>query len=167
VADLPALATAPSGVDDEAWAAACAAVRAYCGWHIAPVYEDTLVIDGSGASVIDLPTLRLVNVTSVVEDGVEQAITSANWSRTGYLWRAAPWTRSLNGLSVTLEHGYDECPGEILGVLREAASRGVAGSAVSQVGQVRMGGVAGVPGAASFMIDQQAVLDRYRLPVRP
>jgi hypothetical protein len=30
-----------------------------------------------------------------------------------------------------------------------------------------MGGVSGVPGAASFMLDQQAVLDRYKIPARP
>ena len=39
--------------------AAQAAVRAYCGWHIAPSLSETLVLDGTGARAFILPTLHL------------------------------------------------------------------------------------------------------------
>lgn len=159
------LADAPTGVDQEAWDAACAAVRSYCGWHVAPALDDTVTVDGSGSQFVMLPTLRINSISEVTEDA--SAVTSYEWSESGQLWRSSPWSGHFRGITVAMNHGYEECPADILGVLREAASRGVTGSAVSQVGQVRMGGVSGVPGAASFLMEQTAVLDRYKLPARP
>lgn len=160
------LAPLPAGFDQSSWDAACEAVRNYCGWHIAPVVNQTLTLDGSGATVQMLPTLRLSSVDEVLEDGVTQTVTYANYSQHGYLFRSDPWTCNRNGLIVTITHGYDACPPAILSLLREAAQRGD-GSAMSQVGQVRMGGVAGVPGAAAFIAANTGVLDRYKLPPRP
>jgi hypothetical protein len=160
--DVP-LAAPPEGVDAVAWSAACEAARAYCGWHIAPSVTETVTVDGPGGSILMLPTLHLTDVASITNDGT--AVTDPEWSEAGMV--RGSWSCRFRGVEVTMTHGYDSCPPEILGVLREAASRGVTGSAVSQVGQVRMGGVSGVPGAASFMLDQQAVLDRYKIPARP
>lgn len=160
--DVP-LAYAPEGVDEAAWSAACEAARAYCGWHIAPSVIETVTLDGPGSSVLMLPSLKVTEVTSITNDGV--AVADPEWSEAGMV--RGCWTGKFRGVTVSMQHGYEECPGEILGVLVEAASRGVGGSAVSQVGQVRMGGASGVPGAASFMLDQKAVLDRYALPSRP
>ncbi|GAB3889498.1 hypothetical protein [Terrabacter terrigena] len=159
---LPALADTPDGVDADAWTAACAAVRAYCGWHVAPSFTESVTLDGPGTGVLLLPTLHLTALADVTNDGA--AVSDPEWSQAGMV--RGSWTGRYRGITATMTHGYETCPGEILGVLREAASRGITGSAVSQVGQVRMGGVDGVPGAASFMLEQQAVLDRYVLPVR-
>ena len=153
------LAPAPVGVDQDAWDAACSAVRAYCGWHVAPSVTETVILDGSGSSVQMLPSLHVTDLTSITNDGT--LVTDPEWSEAGMV--RGCWTGRFRGVTVQMTHGYDECPAEILGVLTEAASRGV-GSAVSQVGQVRMGDSSGVPGAASFMLDQKAVLDRYALP---
>jgi len=160
--DVP-LAATPEGVDEAAWSAACEAARAYCGWHIAPSITDTYTLDGPGSSILMLPSLKVTAVSSVTNDGT--AVTDPEWSEAGMV--RGCWSCKFRGVVVEMTHGYDVCPPEILGVLQEAASRGVGGSAVSQVGQVRMGGVSGVPGAASFMLDQKAVLDRYALPPRP
>ena len=164
--DVP-LAPTPEGVDEEAWAAACAAVRAYCGWHVAPSITDTYTLDGSGSQFQALPSMHVTDIVLVTELGTDLDASGYEWSEMGQLWREAGWAGHFRGLIVEMTHGYDSCPPEILGVLQEAASRGVGGSAVSQVGQVRMGGVSGVPGAASFMLDQKAVLDRYAIPGRP
>jgi hypothetical protein len=43
-------------------AAAEAAVRAYCGWHIAPAVIEDVVLDGSGTRSLFLRTLRLRDV---------------------------------------------------------------------------------------------------------
>lgn len=159
--DMP-LAPTPSGVDEQAWASACAAVRAYCGWHVAPSVTETVTVDGSGSSVQLLPTLHLTSLVSITNDGT--AVTDPEWSEAGMV--RGSWTSKWRGVTAEMVHGYDDCPAEIVGILHEAASRGVAGSAVSQVGQVRMGGVSGVPGAASFLMEQTAILDRYKLPPR-
>jgi hypothetical protein len=157
------LAATPTGVDADAWEAACGAVRAYCGWHVAPSVTETVTVDGPGGNVLFLPTLHLTGITSLTNDGT--TVTDPEWSEAGMV--RGSWTSKFRGVVAEITHGYEECPAEIIGVLTEAASRGVGGSAVSQVGQVRMGGVSGVPGAASFMLEQEAVLDRYKLPPRP
>ena len=63
------LPDAPAGVDAGAWAATVAEVRAYCGWHIAPVVTETLTLDGPGGHLLVLPTLRLVDLLSVTNEG--------------------------------------------------------------------------------------------------
>ena len=167
MATPPPLAQAPAGADADAWEQACAAVRAYCGWHIAPSVTETVTVDGSGGPLQTLPTLRLTALSSITNDGT--AVTDPQWSEAGMVradcvtW----WTWKFRGVTADITHGHDVCPPEIVGVLAEAASRGAAGSAVNQVGQVRMGGVSGTPGAAAFVLERTAVLDRYKLPPRP
>lgn len=154
------LAFAPEGVDVEAWDNACAAVRAYCGWHIAPSVIEDVILDGSGTQIMMLPTLRLTDLTAVTDDTT--AVDSPEWSAAGMVRKSTGgyWSWKFRSFTATMTHGYEDCPGEILGVIAEAASRGVVGVAATQVGQVRIesGG-----GSASFMLDQKAVLDRYRI----
>lgn len=166
MADLPPLAPAPAGVDPEAWGAACAALRMYCGWHVAPVITEDVLLDGPGAFELMLPTMRLMDLASVTESGV--AITDPEWSakgmvRKGGSW-ATRWTNRYRSITATMTHGYDSCPDDLIGVLTEAASRGVGGSVFSQVGQVRYAGSTATPGAASFLIEQKAILTAYRIP---
>jgi hypothetical protein len=162
------LAAPPSGVDEDAWDAACAAVRAYCGWHVAPSVTEDLTVNGSGSNFQNLPTLHLTALNTLTEDGTLLDPSGFEWSDNGQLWRGQPWTGHFRGIVANITHGYDTCPPEIVGVLREAADRGIEGSAASQVGQVSMGGVSGVPGAVAFIIDQRSyILDRYKLPPRP
>lgn len=162
---LPPLVAPPEGVDQAAWAAACAAVRAYCGWHIAPNIVENVTADGSGTTIQPLPTLRLTELLTITNDGA--AVTDPEWSEAGMV-RGTGWSCKFRGVVAQMAHGYDTCPPEIVGVLREAADRGMEGSAASQVGQVRMGGVDGVAGAVAFVIDKRAyILDRYKLPPRP
>lgn len=155
------LAAAPEGVDSEAWDRACDAVRAYCGWHIAPSVEEDVVLDGSGTQVVMLPTLRLTALTDVTDDTT--AVDSPEWSSAGMVRKSTYgyWSWKFHSFTATMTHGYDECPGELLGIIAEAASRGVAGVAATQVGQVR---IESGSGSTGFMMDQQAILDRYRIP---
>lgn len=156
-----ALAAAPVGVDADAWDRACDAVRAYCGWHIAPSVEEDVVLDGSGADVAMLPTLHLTVLADVTDDGT--AVTDPEWSAAGMVRKSTGgyWSGKFRSFTATMTHGYAACPGELLGIIAEAASRGVAGVAATQVGQVR---IESGSGSAGFMLDQEAVLDRYRIP---
>src|SRR5699024_12271535 len=44
-------------------AAATQAIRDYCGWHVAPVEEETLALDGTGTDTLLLPSRLVVDVT--------------------------------------------------------------------------------------------------------
>jgi hypothetical protein len=63
VAELATTLTPAS--DEDRLLQAEALVRAYCGWHIAPVRTHTVVVSSFDATLV-LPTLRLVEVVSVV-----------------------------------------------------------------------------------------------------
>lgn len=108
-ADLADLPGAP--FPDSVVAMVCDAVRAECGWHIAPSREETVVLDGSGADVLALPTLYLTAVSAVTELGATVDASTYDWSDAGYLQRRSGcWTRRLRGVEVTMTHGYSGCP---------------------------------------------------------
>jgi hypothetical protein len=53
-------------------ALALKACRTYCGWHVTPVLtDDEVTLDGPGAPLLILPTMRLVELTAMTEQGVD------------------------------------------------------------------------------------------------
>ncbi|AOE44288.1 head-to-tail connector protein [Gordonia phage Eyre] len=91
-------------------AAVCDDIRRYCGWHIAPVIEDAVVtLDHLGDRVLTLPTLHVVDVTSIVDaDG--NAIEGWTWSDDGLLHRERGWPRGYRSVRVTFSHGLAATP---------------------------------------------------------
>ena len=164
------LAAAPDGVDAEAWAAACRAVREYCQWHVAPSVTQTLTLDGPGGSLLMLPSLRVTDVAEVTNDGT--ALADPEWSASGMI-RARRWSSRFRGVSVTLTHGYDECPEDILAVLEHMARNKTAletfGPAQTQsAGAFSMQmPTATLAGAVGLSGQHRGILDKYRLPPRP
>lgn len=156
----------PEGVDADAWNAALTAVRSYCGWHIAPSITSTVTLDGNGADTLMLPSLYVQEVSSVEDDGRPVEF---RFSRHGMVRKrhGGRFTSHFGGVKVSYLHGYDSLPDDVAAVVLEAATRGVAGSLVAQVGQVRYGGTGQISGAAGFVADRASVLDRYRLEARP
>lgn len=112
------LPPAPSGVDASRWAQTVASVREYCGWHIAPEVDEEVTVDGSGCAVQMLPTLRLVNLISITNDGA--AVSNPEWSAAGFV--RGSWTCRLRGVTATMRHGYEDWPADLLGVLVELAT---------------------------------------------
>jgi len=49
---------------------ALAGARRYCEWPVTPPASRVVTLDGPGGWVLMLPTLRLVTLTSVVEEGI-------------------------------------------------------------------------------------------------
>lgn len=91
---------------DSAWAgdaraesaikAASAALRNFCGWHVAPSAACRAVLDTEGARSLFLPTRNLTGVTSVTVHGT--AVTGYEWSAIGQVdlpTRAAPGLRAI------------------------------------------------------------------------
>lgn len=173
LADTTQLASYRDGDPALLLAAAEAAVRAYCGWHIAPVRTEDVVVNGSGGQVLGLPTMLLETVNTITEDGATVAVSDVSWSRVGYLHRTQPWTSSLRGVTANITHGYDDVPAEVRAVVLSVAARAV----VSPDGVVRqqVGGVSvtfsqngfNVAGGVALLDHERAALDRYRLPEQP
>ena len=157
---------APDGVDAGAWGAAVSALRQACGWHVAPVVTSTARVRAEGG-VIVLPSLRVTRVVEVKWRGevIDPACYELMPEPVIFL-RGRYLSREPVVVEVIFEHGYDEMPGELLSLLGAAASRGSAGSLVTQVGQVKFGGSGILPGAAEAMAAAPA-LARYRLGPRP
>jgi hypothetical protein len=176
VTEAPPVAPAPT---DQA----VAAVRAYCGWHIAPARTETLTVDGPGGNTLCLPTLHVTAVAKVTENGTDlDPDTGYNWSEAGIIRRSWStnttsgycgwWTTNLRGISVELTHGYTEWPIELAGIIQAVADR--IGDNPTGLEQQTVGPftekytTSGGGGAGSaFGAADEAVLTRYKLPPRP
>lgn len=169
-----ALPPTPDGVDEFGWRAAVAAVRGYCGWHIAPSVTETLTVDGPGTGMLLLPTLHLTAVSAVNNDGeAVPEFDKLQWTERGAIRQNARyWSSSWRGVEATVTHGYEDFPADVLAVIRDMAKsvdRIGASALTSGPHQVQFGVTgAGVQAGAVGMSDlQKMVLDRYRIPGRP
>lgn len=93
--------------------AALAAARRDVGWHVSPVIEgDVKTLDGPQSRVLPLPTKRLLNLISVVEDGVNLDLAGLRWTAVpDYVARVrkrsdAYWSCNYASEVVTMDHGY-------------------------------------------------------------
>lgn len=109
--------------DAAAWAldVASGQVRDHCGWSIS-AETTTFMVDGSGTSLLTLPTLLLTDVYEVRVRGrvIDQAPLNGRptggeyvWSRRGQLFRAVGWPEQLGSVEVDAEHGYIEVPATV------------------------------------------------------
>ncbi len=87
-----------------------AAAQRYCGWHVAPEDITEVMLDGPGGPLLALPTLHLVKILSIVEDGQPVAVSDVQWSRNGTVRKKSgqPWTSALGGITVKMAHGYEQ-----------------------------------------------------------
>lgn len=147
-------------------AAAEGAIRAYCGWHVAPVIAESIVVDGNGQSRLKLPTMRVEDVSRVEVDGVD-VTSSVRWSDMGML-EGVRFPRRFRAVKVDLSHGFEpEMVADVLGVLASAArrfesdprirSQSVAGASVSYAVD------GGAPLSHLLTGAERAALDAYRL----
>lgn len=154
----PAVGPIPTGLDVADWEAAIAAIRGYCGWHVGPEFEETLVLDGPGQADLLLPTQRVVAVASVKNDGT--TVVNPEWSASGII--RGGWTTKFRGVEVVLTHGFETFPAELVAVAKALvanAGRGGVSSVVSGSHQVRYD--------AALSDADLASLDRYRLVALP
>lgn len=164
--DFGILAAKPEGLDDDDWVAAVDAVRAYCGWHIAPPITETITLDGSGGHLLTLPSLRVVEIEKIVNDGRE--VTDPEWSADGMVRGA--WSRRFRGVEVTMRHGFEDLPPVVIAVATSVALTELTPGGVSsdltgpfQVSYDRHSGAS----ETGMSQHQRAALEPYRLKARP
>lgn len=149
----------PAGVTADRWQSAVRSVREYCGWHIAPVLTETVVLDGPGCDILTLPTQCLVGIEDVTNDGSPIDVASGDWSRAGIV--RGRWTDKFRGVMASITHGYEDWPADLLGVLVELAT---------ESGQAPVSQVTNRAYQLSFDVKSEAehrrgVIENYRLMV--
>lgn len=152
---------------EPAIASASAAIRAYCGWHVAPVLDCSITLDGE-AGDIWLPTNALASVTSAKVGGEDVTVTGSN--RRGRV-RLEHKTCGLGNVAIDYVAGYDvaACP-DLMGVVVQRVMASVAMTTYG-VSQETAGGVSiSYSGSAlsdlgsAFLPDSvKAALSTYRL----
>lgn len=151
------------GTGSDAEKGACAFIRAYCGWHIAPSAAEVLTVDGPGQRFLGLPSMRVTAVTSIVQDGtmlLENV--DYEWSASGYLNHRRCWTSKLRGVVVSLTHGYDACPADLVQVIGRLEKSGqFVGFTSAAVNGVAVSLAVGADGLDPFVA---TILDHYRIP---
>lgn len=105
-------------------------VTEYCGWHIGPTEQTTLTVDGSGLPSLALPTMNLIEVVAVTEDGRTIDPADLTWSAYGVVEKpgGAPWITKRRGVVVEVIHGYDPVPYWVQSTVFAAAGRAFLGS---------------------------------------
>lgn len=167
---IPPIVGGQTVIDADFWLkAAHGVVRRFCGWHVAPVIDETLTLDGSGGRDILLPSLRVLQLTSVMNDGVD-VTTQVDTSHAGILrLTSGTWTNRLGRVIVTLTHGYelDEVPevaAIIAGVAKRGPNSGRVDASESTNGSSRGGFVdRGAPISVPLTLTEQEALSTYRL----
>lgn len=169
------LAYSLTPTDSDRLRAAEAQVRGYCGWHIAPVQQDTVTVPWRDGVAV-LPTLQLVSVDLVVDaTGATLDASTYTASRAGVLRRiahtAVPPTHTWGAcctdshVVVTYTHGYEQPPADVVAAVQALAQQAKNGAPGLQS---RTTGPFSYTYASGDALGQQRnVLDRYRLPPRP
>lgn len=112
----------PLTLDDaDAVDAACAQVRDFCNWHIAPSVTETVTVPVR-SGVLSLPSLHVTEVVSV--DGTTDGFT---WTSDGVvrLSYGHHWSYRQTPAVVVFTHGYESCPLPVRQVVAQLASRGL------------------------------------------
>lgn len=151
-------------------AAALDAVHRYCGWHVFPTITESVRLDGPGGRLLNLPTLHLVELVEVTNDGTVIEPDTLTWSTRGMIARrSSHWSDDLGAITVDMRHGFEHAPAlaknvcEIVGQSVQAAPNPGALTSL-RVGDrqetyaLTMAGN-GLPAGAD-----QALWDSYRLP---
>lgn len=145
---------------------AVADARTLCGWHVTPVRQSTMTLDGPGSPLLVLPTLRMTGLAEVTEDGVDLDVSTLAWSSRGLVRKksGARWSCEFGSITVKFTHGFAaaDAAGWRRAVLScvDRRSLDLGGGQPTRVGPFEWGSssVAGM-----FSQAEQAALELFRL----
>ena len=153
-------------------AAATRAIRDYCGWHIAPVLNESIILDGTGTDTLLLPSRRVLDVTSVKVDGETLEADAYDWSADGMLHRRhrhRRWPRRYRSIEVELRHGFEDMSvlADLVTSIAARVQIDPTGALASQrAGTQYVGFTTGATGGG-LMASEMARLEPYRLTWGP
>lgn len=165
----------PTGLAQAIAQMATDAVRDYCGWRVAKTATETVTVASRGGHSLFLPSLNIVSIGNVTENGVTIAEPADyDWDESGILYRGGRgnrrWHTGRRAVTVTLTHGYEKCPGGIAQAIASAVARGAlvpAGGLTSEsaIGQnfTYSRTSSGLAAGAMFVDDELLRLDVHRL----
>lgn len=139
-----------------------AAVRLWCGWHIAPSKTETVKVEGEGGRVLLLPSLHVTSTTAV-RDESGNAVTGWKVRENGIA--RGSW-RCEELYEFDIVHGYAEIPTELLGIIADLDAGGV-GSAKKSESAGPFSVTYGSADLESQPLSVRAIISRYKLPPRP
>ena len=144
--------------------AAGQAIRAECGWHIAPNRPETLTVEAESRKYLFLPTLALTAVTEIRDMTYDapQVVTGYSFKANGIITRTFTGVGFVPGhlYEVDVEHGFTSVPTDLLSAASSIA-RSAAGERVTQSKQLGPGQVTYAD--LSTGTDLGSPLDPYRL----
>lgn len=133
------------------------AVRAYCGWHIAPPQTETVEVEGRGTRVLVLPSLRVTEVTEVRDEDGEIVTSEYKVRQNGV---ARGWWTAEVMYEFDITHGYDEMPAELQEIIDGLDGDDTFGTLKSR----SVGPFSETYDLTAAPMSVRSVLDRYRLP---
>jgi len=140
------------------------AIRAECGWHIAPSRTETLTVEAESAKYLFLPTLALTAVSEIRDMTYDapQVVTGYTFKANGIITRTFAGVGFVVGhtYEVDVTHGFASVPSDLLSVASSIA-RSAAGERVAQSKQLGPGQVTYAD--LSTGTDLGSPLDPYRL----
>lgn len=162
--------------------AALVAARREVGWHVSPVKTgDTMVLDGPGWHMhkLRLPTRKIVQLNSVVNDGVTLDI---SFSPTAQVVQSAQvpwllvrrhghWTHHYAAIVVNLDHGFDideaaDWRQAILSMVDQMVTIVTAGRPDVDLQSKQIDDVVYRWGAAQALPGAAPILEQYMSPLR-
>ncbi|MFT8180658.1 hypothetical protein ACLXNF_24045, partial [Mycobacteroides chelonae] len=148
-------------------AAGLAYVRQFCGWHVTPVKTGHEVeLDGPGGRLLALPTLKLIALTQVTEDGHPVDVSSLYVSKRGLVRKKGGgfWSPHYGAITVTMDHGIDDADAFNAAVLSfiDRMSKAPTGGDPIAVGPFRWAEQKTVSRTA-FSAAELSILEQYRL----
>lgn len=155
----------------DALAAVSRSIRRRAGWHIFPVVQaHTVVLDGEGGAVLALPTLKLVNLISITDNGlVLDPVADLYISRaTGLVSKrsGAHWSRHYGSITAVMDHGEEEVP-DLANLAIKLVARGLAspmGATREQAGALSVNWSMTTQGVAAGIVpsaDERTLMDSY------
>ena len=154
---------------EEALTAASAVIRDYCGWVIGPLIEETLYLEGPDSGVLSLPTLNLVQLVALSQNGTAVSLDDVRATRGGIVRARTPFVDRYGTIVATIRHGLDPVPAPIVDLTLQMAARALG----SPLGVVREQSLvanvtwsttaAGVAGGTVILEHERAVLAPYRI----
>lgn len=139
-----------------------AAVRTYCGWHIAPSRKQTVRLRSEWSSTLILPSLHVTDVAAVVVDGTVVDPTTYDWYDSGVVTALRCGHFGNGPVLVTFTHGYADPPRDVA-----AAVQALARSAIDNPKALKSFTRGPFSESYGDAGDQFGALDRYKLPPRP